>query len=108
MIYKSPPTRRDWGNREIRYPLADTFPRLLKQPELDYPETARKAGIEGTILLEALIGVDGGIREIIPKGPDLFHKAALAWADELVFEPATLDGAPISAWVRHRLRFRLK
>ncbi|MBK35521.1 MAG: hypothetical protein CME26_08325 [Gemmatimonadetes bacterium] len=108
MIYKSPPTRREWGNREIRYPLADTFPRLLKQPELDYPETARKAGIEGTILLEALVGVDGGIREIIPKGPDLFHKAALAWADELVFEPATLDGAPISAWVRHRLRFRLK
>ncbi len=38
---------------------------------------------------------------------DRFNKAALKWVEMMAFEPATLDGKPISTWNRHRARFNI-
>ena len=37
---------------------------LLHRVEIEYPETARKAGIQGIVIFEAIIATDGGVEEI--------------------------------------------
>ncbi|HET8670038.1 MAG TPA: trypsin-like peptidase domain-containing protein, partial [Candidatus Saccharimonadales bacterium] len=39
-------------------------PKPLNRPEVSYTEQARKKGVEGSVYVRALIGVDGGVKQV--------------------------------------------
>jgi protein TonB len=83
--------------------------RLGDPPELDYPETARRAGIQGAVLVRCAIdleGVPGQCRVL--RGAEELRDAALAWALDNRFSPARLeDGTPVVTWKVLPVIFRL-
>lgn len=74
-----------------------------------YTEKARKARLEGVVVLQAVIGIDGKARDVkvlqgLGKGLD--EKAIEAVA-KWTFQPATLDGEPVAVYYNLSVRFRL-
>jgi TonB family protein len=94
-------------------PNADTMPVLvpgfIRKPV--YPEDARKAGIEGKIVLEVTVCKDGtvGSAEIVegvPEYPSL-GRSAIEAVSQWRFKPATKDGEPVEVGVKVPLEFSL-
>lgn len=76
-----------------------------------YPEFARRAGLEGTVLLEVTVGTSGRVESASVIDSDVnppMEKAAVAAAMRFEFRPATQRGIPVRATVRVPVRFRLR
>jgi protein TonB len=86
-----------------------TAPRLaFKQPR--YPEAARQAGIEGTVLVKAYVLVDGSVKDAQVKrsgGYSALDRAALDTILESRFIPARRGGTPVAVWVEVPVDFKL-
>ncbi len=53
-----------------------------------YPETARAAGVEGLVVLDAVIAADGSVKRLRPvSGPDLLVQSATEAVQSWKFEP---------------------
>lgn len=96
-------------------PGADEYVAFEKAPELVsmdppiYPDLAREAGVEGTILLRVLVGEDGFIKDmfIIQSIPMLDESAAdAAWT--AVFKPALQKDRPVAVWMVIPMEFTLR
>ena len=73
-----------------------------------YPPIARQARVSGTVEIEAVIGVDGHLREIhVKNGPALLIKAATDAVRQWVYEPTTLNGVPVEVVGVILVTFRL-
>jgi TonB family protein len=85
-------------------------PRPLNRPEVSYTEQARKKGVEGSVYVRALIGVDGGVKQIrVLRGlPEGLTEEALRAASRLRFEPAMKDGKPIEYWTVLVIQFNIR
>lgn len=60
------------------------------------PETARNAGISGTVILEVTIGIDGQVEEArVLRSIPLLDAAAVEAARQWRFEPTLLNGKPV-------------
>lgn len=75
-------------------------PELIGKPVRQYPSAARKAGIQGTVIVEAVIDREGCVRRPrILKGLPLgLDGAALAAVWSWTFQPATMDGRPVAVY----------
>ncbi len=84
--------------------------KVISNKELDYPLNAQLEHMEGDVLLKIFVNDKGSPEEInleeSSNYPDL-DKAALEFAKSVEFQPAELDGKPIGAWTRLKLRYRL-
>lgn len=83
-------------------------PRLLHRVEPVYPALARQAGIQGDVVLEALLGEDGRVRAISVKSghPALIEAARQAVA-QWVYAPTYLNDEPYPVLLEVTVRFRL-
>lgn len=73
-----------------------------------YPPIARQARVSGTVEIEAVIGVDGHLREVhVKSGPALLIKAATDAVRQWVYEPTTLNGVPVEVVGVILVTFRL-
>jgi TonB family protein len=69
---------------------------LIYSPQPKYPEEARKQRIEGFVVLKALIGTDGTVKELSHvKGDLLLAESALAAVRRWRYKPYFLNGAPV-------------
>lgn len=84
-------------------------PVLSFHVKADYPEIARRAGLEGIVLVHALVDVHGRVdrTEIIQGVHPLLNKAAQAAALKCRFTPAKQRERPVPVWVAIPYRFRL-
>ena len=100
-------------------PDLDEFIAVEKDPGFDYealqrrvkyPEIARRNGIEGQVVVAALVGKDGKAEktQIIDSDNEVLNKAAEAAVKETVFTPAIQNGTPVRVWVRIPISFRLR
>lgn len=88
----------------------DQMPAIARAVEPRYPDLAREAGVEGTVTVQILVGLDGRVlRAIIaPRGSvPMLDSAALEAARASVFTPALANGHPVKVWVMQQYRFRL-
>ncbi|HXZ13145.1 MAG TPA: TonB family protein [Candidatus Sulfotelmatobacter sp.] len=61
-----------------------------------YPKEAKNAGIAGTVVLHAIIGKDGTVRDLMyVSGPPLLMKSALDAVKQWVYKPTLLQGEPV-------------
>jgi TonB family protein len=85
-------------------------PVLLEQTQPHYPETAKRQEFGGTVVIRAIIGVDGTVSEVqLLSGVrrDL-DEAALDAVRRRVYSPGLLDGQPVEVISTIRITFTLK
>jgi TonB family protein len=85
-------------------------PKLIKKVEPVYPEEARKAGIEGLVVLEATIDTGGNVSKVkVLKGEnESLNKAAADALKQWKYDPATLKGKPMPVNFTVTIKFSLK
>ena len=83
---------------------------LISETKPIYPGLARQAGIEGTVLLEAIIGKEGNVVNFrvvnTLVNPELV-KAAVAAVKQWLYKPTLLNGEPIEVVTTIRVNFSL-
>jgi protein TonB len=84
-------------------------PEVTKQVKPDYPEIARKAGIEGRVTVNALVGKTGKVEKVGEvTGPEVFHEAAKAAALQWEFTPAIQNDRAVKVWVAIPFNFTFR
>ncbi len=100
-------------------PAIDEFVPVEKDPQVDivalqksieYPEMARKAGIEGQVIVRVLVGKDGKPKKAVVQYTDskMLDKAAVKAVMKQVFTPAIQNGRAITCWVSIPIKFKLR
>lgn len=90
------------------YAYVDELPEAVTRVPPRYPESAREAGVDGTVLLQALVGKDGRVKDVrIQKSIPELDAAAVAAVKQWVFKPAASNGRPAAVWVAVPVRFSL-
>jgi periplasmic protein TonB len=88
----------------------DEPPVLIKFVNPKYPDLARQAGIEGTVLLRVLVGDDGKVINVSVIQSDVtpaMEKAAMEAAKQFAFRPAKQRTVSVKASVAVPIRFKL-
>lgn len=83
--------------------------RLIAKPEPEYTAAARSNTVRGTVVLKALFASDGTVKHIVvvyglPHG--LTWQSVRA-ARNIRFEPATLNGRPVSMFIQLEYNFNI-
>src|SRR5581483_9233639 len=69
--------------------------KLVRQPPPHYPDEARNHGIQGTVRLTALLGLDGAVVALnVESGPRELIGAALESVRQWQYKPTLLNGKP--------------
>jgi periplasmic protein TonB len=84
-------------------------PRLLRIEPPQYPQLAREAGVEGTVVVRALVGKDGKVKKtILISGNPILADAALECGKTAIFTPAMQQKKPVEVWIQLPIEFTLK
>jgi protein TonB len=87
----------------------DQEPVRLSIAPPEYPDMARQAGVEGSVLVRALVGRDGKVRQVlVVSGPEMLREAAVASANSARFRPAILNNKPVEQWVAFPVTFQMR
>lgn len=74
-----------------------------------YPPLALAARIQGPVIIEATIGIDGRVSEArVLRSPPMLGDAALAAVRQWVYRPTLLNGVPVSVVMTVTVRFDLR
>lgn len=93
--------------REVTVPTALMEQIIIHRVDPVYPEAARLANIQGTVVLDALIGADGTVVELHPvSGPDALTPAALDAVKWWRFQPYRINGQPTRVKTTLAVEFR--
>ncbi len=88
----------------------DEPPVLIKYVSPKYPDLARQAGIEGTVLLSVLVGEDGKVisaRVLQSDVTPAMEKNAIQAVKRFLFKPAKQRTVPVKATMMVPIRFKL-
>ena len=99
-------TGRGMGNGNGQY----TRARTSDAPKPRYPESARRDGKEGRVLLRILVNEEGRTASVQvnrSSGVESLDQAALEAIKRWRFSPARLGDKPVESWVRIPIDFRL-
>jgi len=85
------------------------MPRLVKRVEPAYPEIARQAHIQGTVILEATTDMYGRVVGVkVLRSVPLLDEAAVDAVRQWLYEPMVVNGRPRGVVFTVTLRFELK
>jgi TonB family protein len=87
-----------------------TEPVKISGPTPVYPEAARRARIQGVVVLECTIGKDGGVQNVkVLRGLPLgLTETAVEAVQKWRFQPSTLNGKPVEVLYILTVRFNLQ
>ena len=84
-------------------------PRLIKHVVPVYPSIAQKAKIQGSVIIEAVIGTDGSVMDAkILRSVALLDAAAVDAVLQWKYTPTLVDGEPVEVLVVVTVNFTLK
>ncbi len=102
-----PPPEEDEPIVEF-YALSDK-PEVLRKVEPQYPELARKAGIEGMVVVKVLISTKGDVEKVeVVKSHPMLDDAAIAAARQFKFKPGKQRDRFVKVWMTIPFTFKLK
>ncbi len=86
----------------------DDPPVPIVLPEPQYPPIAQDAGIEGKVVVEALISHEGAVQDVrVVSGNTILLDAAVKAVWGWRFRPARWQGQPVTVWVSIPFHFKL-
>jgi protein TonB len=82
--------------KRIRISQGVTKGQLVYRKEPAYPPLARMARVQGEVLLKAIVGKDGSIRELeVVSGSSMLTAGAMAAVQQWRYRPFLLNGEPV-------------
>ena len=84
-------------------------PRVTYAPDPAYTDAARRARVEGVVLVQCVVGEDGKVRDariLTSLRPDL-DASALDAVRQWQFQPAIKDGKPVAIKINVNVKFQL-
>lgn len=98
----------EFGRDAVRIS-GDVKPKLVKQVKPVYPKEAKEKRLQGKVVVEAVAGKDGKVRNVRPvSSPDpLLTQAALEAIRQWAYDPFLVDGAPKEVLFTVTVVFRL-
>lgn len=85
------------------------LPTRIKDVPPVYPEIARKARVQGVVILEAIIGVDGKVQQArVLRSVPLLDQAALNAVQSWEYTPTLLSARPVPIIMTVTVQFRLE
>lgn len=90
--------------------LVSRMPILLSEVRIPYPEEARRAGVEGPVIMDLLIDLNGIVRKVdLVSGPGYgLNEAATQAIKNFKFQPAQVDQQAVAVRIRYSYRFVLE
>ena len=86
-----------------------TPPVALSNAQPSYPDAARSAGVEATVVVKFVVTEAGEVTQItIVRGHPMFDAAVLAAVKTWRYKPALVEGRPIQVYRVARIPFKLK
>jgi TonB family protein len=113
---------REWAELEAQLPAPETVVsqpqfkvpadelehRLIHKVMPEYPEPARQAGVQGTVVLDIVVSVEGAVTHVkFVSGPEALSQAAMDAVRWWRFEPYLVHGQPTTVGTTLVLNFRL-
>jgi protein TonB len=88
---------------------SSTNPKIVSWAKPEYPEMARRAQIEGTVIVKVLVGPDGTVKQavVLQSVNPLLNNAAIDAAYRCKFVPGKQRNIPVKAWMALPFNFRL-
>jgi TonB family protein len=88
---------------------ADQPEALPQAVEASYPSLAREMKVQGSVLLQALVSADGGIRDLrVLSGPPILVSAAMEAVRQWRFKPYLQNGQPVETQAKISVNFTIK
>jgi TonB family protein len=96
-----------WGG--VRVDPTEQHARLLQAIAPEYPEAARRAGIEGQVTLLLRIGPDGSVEDAtLLSGEPILGRAAAEAVEQWRYSPARIGGQPVNVLTSVTFAFQLQ
>lgn len=90
------------------YVYVEELPEAIVKMPPSYPDVARESGVEGTVVVQALVLKDGTVGDTrVVKSVFRLDEAASAAVRKYRFKPAMAKGKPVAVWVAIPIRFTL-
>lgn len=90
------------------YVYVEELPEAITKSSPEYPDLAREAGVDGTVMVQALVGKDGQVKDTrVVKSIPMLDASAVAAVKKWVFKPALSNNKPVAVWVAVPVRFTL-
>lgn len=90
--------------------LLTSMPKLKSEVRIPYPPEAKKANVEGPVVMDILIDKEGRVRKVdLIKGPGFgLNEAAVAAVQGFEFSPAKVGEDTVAVKIRYTYRFVLE
>ena len=90
------------------YVYVEELPEAVTRITPNYPDMAREAGVDGTVMVQALVGKDGKVKDVrVVKSIPMLDESAKAAVRQWVFKPALSNNKPVAVWVGVPVKFSL-
>jgi len=90
------------------YVYVEELPEAITKVPPNYPDLAREANVDGTVMVQALVGKDGKVKDTkVVKSIPMLDQAAIEAVKQWVFKPALSNNKPVAVWVAVPVRFSL-
>jgi len=91
------------------YVYVEELPEAITKVSPEYPDIARQSSMEGTVVVQALVGKDGKVKDTkVVKSVPVLDDAAVAAVKRWVFKPALSNNKPVAVWVAVPVKFSLQ
>jgi protein TonB len=88
------------------YVFTEELPEVITKVQPAYPEGARRSGVQGVVVVQALVDRDGRVVDTrVVKSTPLLDDAAVGAVRQWVFKPARTKGLPVAVWVAVPVKF---
>lgn len=90
------------------YVYVEELPEAITQVKPIYPDLAREAGVDGKVVVQALVGKDGKVKDVrVVKSIPMLDEAAKVAVRKWIFKPALSNNKPVAVWVGVPVNFSL-
>jgi protein TonB len=90
------------------YVYVEELPEAVTKVSPIYPDIAREAGVDGQVMVQALVGKDGKVHDVrVVKSIPMLDASAIAAVKQWVFKPALSNNKPVAVWVAVPVKFSL-
>ena len=92
----------------LEFWIVEQKPELIQRVNPVYPEMARRAGLQGQVIVSFIVTREGRVAEPrVLKGPEIFRAAALEAVRQFLFKPAMQNDRAIAVRMTIPIRFSL-
>ena len=93
---------------QLKVPGREMQQRIAYQVTPEYPEAARQAGVQGTVVLDTVVNPDGAVAQMkVVSGPKVLSEAAMDAVRWWRYEPYRVDGHPAAVETTVAVDFQL-